>query len=1310
VAEVTGTEATAEETATAEEAATTQTPAFGDRQSLEQQVKDLKALVATGLATPKDSELLQQLEAQVTALPATSQPTESPASQSDQPVNPLAAQQVQRAANARLTDVERQVSTLQTEYSNLQKLSDLSLAEGDETTKLQTVTSQLKALDSDRSRLQRQVNGKYPWYIDTSFVSPYRNEELFQSANVTLVTDVHPAADTQNFVYLDTGARKYLLGSPEVPLAGGSGPQTFTLYLDSGLLTKEDLRKWALGMLGSPLPYAQAPDRWHATRVVVEIDGQVAYDSEENDGDRRSLNAVRLIPPAHYDQSGKLVINTPVAREVFVWEAGKNEGIDVATGDPLDLPDTNSDQYPKQEPGTFDLAEDESEDVGGADFPGEQQPLDDQDALGLGDGSGLGSYGSTGGACGGFGASGDYGAGWGASGGGGLDDFGGSGWGDLSGMGSGWGSGLGGTGGFGGLGDTGGLGGVGGLGGLGAGSGGWVPLPMPTVPPTKDPPATGDPFQIESVRLTSGWKSTDSFTIEWKVKGSEAEIANYDVALRIVRPDTDQVLFAHLLRTQLPAGSRTYTGNLDQAITVSQPYFFVAPVVTAIPKDSSKTPHERIGPARTIFSGASLNAFVPLQLDNLFTITRTVSGSPTITSAPVSFAGEPTTTGAAVWESRGVEESHNAILFDNPKPAMTIAARATKADNDLSFSLSQSSLASGTYELVGFLGYLGGAGAKNTVQLQVNTRITSIGNTSAKPLELKQQVVLSSGGSTPSPMQLVQQTIDTSGISGGKEPYQLNVTFRLVSEGVDPVHPPAIFGLRLLPQLMMKFQAASGSFQTFSNPHYPDLVCSVEVGTYSHVDNVAGSIYDTEGVHFMDLGRVKVTVRNQGGQPSGPCKVGILSSGSQATAGGSTQLAKVGKPKPPGMIELPGVEASKLQQLSGGGSPQIDWLATTDVPPLVAGEKTEIYLALPTTLVQPLVDKLSQSKFRAMVDMDNSVTVDEGPDETNNWSNTFYLSEGPYISNFVTKDSELVTDQRVQIYGRVYGSSSWAIDYEYLGANLMSQKHDSDPEQKKPFPKLSSGKYISLPWVPWSINQPQTLDAKKVKVILTVFNSNKSRSAKAEAVVQLNDFYGTFQIIESKTAYDEVQGRAAGYLKIKANCNKPFSVGDYGNFGYGSMYVLCEVLNPDEVVWLWSDPPNSTGVNAYHDECIGKSVYKKVHSVYADAPKRKSSEAGAASIIPSGQLPAQGEFSIIWEMPLTTKLQSIALPTLGTKYKTFRPALRSELFIHTGRDRISLKATQPVDAPIGMVWSKKLRNVVEPVDHSMFVDSTDWKW
>jgi hypothetical protein len=154
------------------------------------------------------------------------------------------------------------------------------------------------------------------------------------------------------------------LASPINPLAPETGLRTIPLDLDDGPLTAADLRGHGLGMLAHADPYGTAPDRWHPQRLIVEVDGSVVYDSDQNELDRTSLAAIRVIPPAHVDEAGSVVANDPVERETFVWMAGRGQGLDLVNGGAVELPGLDEADFPEPEPG---LPYDEEE-YAGADY------------------------------------------------------------------------------------------------------------------------------------------------------------------------------------------------------------------------------------------------------------------------------------------------------------------------------------------------------------------------------------------------------------------------------------------------------------------------------------------------------------------------------------------------------------------------------------------------------------------------------------------------------------------------------------------------------------------------------------------------------------------------------------------------------------------------------------------------------------------------------------------------------------------------------------------------------------------------------
>lgn len=604
----------------------------------------------------------------------------------------LTTKDAQDAAQAKLAKLNQQIGPLNDERTDLETLVKAQLATPDDADRLKQIVADLAPLTAEKQRLEGQLQGKYAWFVDQGFVSPWRQNALLQSAKLTLVTCSHPGADTQNYVYLQTGGHKYLLGSPTLPLSSSAGAQEFVLDLIAGPLTAADLRGWAVGMLANPEPYGTTPNRWHPQRIMAQIDGQVVYDSDENALDHNSLEIIRLIPPAHRDADGTLVIDTQTPRELFVWQAGKGLGLD---------------QYPPEK--------------------GPPPPLSDE-----------------GGTLPGAGAQGVTGDGGVLPGDGGV----------MPGDG------------------TGGL--------PPPDSGGW---PDPAI----DPPPWGIPFQIDSVRITQGWKTNQVFRVDWTVSGNESEIHHYVVALVPVVPQAPvpyNWAAMHPLTFTAPPGSRTSFGMLPPA-----PYpfsLFLAPIVVGVPIDPGMIPHQRIGPARPIFHANALAVKQPW-LRPFYQI----SGSMPPTLFPVSLS-TPWSFGRAVWPA-GPVTSHRAILFDRASPGWNIAARPLPGDIFTVYYFDTPILV-GHQRLLANVGFLGGPGAANAVTVQMTSRVLFPNHAVWSPPEPPITVALASPPWADVPMPVLEKYDSFTDL-----PHRLRFQFRISGGAFDPAHPPSLIGLRLQP-------------------------------------------------------------------------------------------------------------------------------------------------------------------------------------------------------------------------------------------------------------------------------------------------------------------------------------------------------------------------------------------------------------------------------------------------------------------------------------------------------------------------------
>jgi hypothetical protein len=462
------------------------------------------------------------------------------------------------------------------------------------------------------------------------------------------------------------------------------------------------------------------------------LDGRIVYDSEESPIDHDSLEAIRLIPPTHLNDAARLVVNTPTAREAFVWEAGSGAGLDLAEGGPLDLPPQGDPAYPAAEPGLADAGlemgfyepwYDPYYDL----FPGEQ-----------------GYYGP---------------GGW-------ADE----GW--YPGWDSGWGT-----------------------------PPSWLDFVMIGVltdlgllPGGADPPPVGDPFQIESVRLTAGWHFDDTFTVSWTVSGDVGEIDHYEVSLLPVYPENAVPFGPALATVNAAAGAGTADLTLP-AIMPATPLYYLAPMVVAVPADAAATPHERIGPAVAAFPAGVSPLFQP-QLQNIFI--RTQPPFPMPTFGAVSFGGEPAGAERAVWTA-GQVESHNAILFDVPSPAWNVGVRPEPGDR-IRVTFVLPSLPD-RRRVVAHVGFLGGADAANDVEVQMSCRLEPAGG--GPPAvdygPVSTGALVNPAGGPPAPMALLEQVVDRADLAVGGNA-DLTITFTFDGGAVDAAHSPALFGVRMIPE------------------------------------------------------------------------------------------------------------------------------------------------------------------------------------------------------------------------------------------------------------------------------------------------------------------------------------------------------------------------------------------------------------------------------------------------------------------------------------------------------------------------------
>jgi hypothetical protein len=304
----------------------------------------------------------------------------------------------------------------------------------------------------------------------------------------------------------------------------------------------------------------------------------------------------------------------------------------------------------------------------------------------------------------------------------------------------------------------------------------------------------GNPFQIETVAITDGWKYDDTFTVEWTVSGDEGPIDHYEVSLISMRPDQVVPFGATLASANLAAGTRQFSTTLPAR--VGPPIRYLAPVVVAVPSDPALTPHERIGPAKAVFpAGTTLRSHPELQN----TYISYTGGPPVLNvsfAGPVSFGGQPAGLGRAVWAA-GEVESHNGILFDNASPGWNIGVRPEPGEK-IRITLKKQWF-TGKHRLIACVGFLGSSGG-NLVTVVMRSGLREM-NGAGDHLYPDQSATLTDPvGGPPPPMKFLEQVVDEPTDANWAGDTRLWINFHFEGGAVDPAHPPALFGVRVIPE------------------------------------------------------------------------------------------------------------------------------------------------------------------------------------------------------------------------------------------------------------------------------------------------------------------------------------------------------------------------------------------------------------------------------------------------------------------------------------------------------------------------------
>lgn len=662
----------------------------------------------------------------------------------------------QTAAQFGIADLGLKITPLKRTMADLVALEEAKLATEADLKLLAETKQKLQPMLEKLKLLRAKSEGRYPWFIENKFVPLGQKGAPIKSAKVTLLTRSHSGADTKNRVYFRTGGHKYLLSSYDNPLSSSLGPQVFDLDLLSGPLTAGGVRGFAVGMLAHDQPHGDAPDRWHPERILVELDGSIVYDSEEYPYDRKSLDAIRIIPPLHLDADGDAKNNKDhTLREVYLWESGQAMGLDELDNSPLPLPEPDDPNYPEAEPG---LPDDSGQDDDAA--PGDVLPDDEgfpEDDWFPGEND------------------------WFPDDGGVRPPGGGGGWLPPPGGGGGWWPPGGGGGGW--------------LPPSGGGGGGWWPWWLPGG--GANPPPAGPVPQVKDARITSGWKMNDPFTVEWDFVGDESTVSQYRITLYTFKPELSNPIQLLLDTKTAAVGTRSTTVNIGGPMAGVD---YVIAQVTADFNDA--TLHADLSPAHAVFPSNTNPLLDKLHIVPMQYQIQPVGPPlpPPLPTGPISSGSDPG--GArAVW-TFGLEQSHIDYEFAGSPQAWNVALRAAAGDASLDLPLS---VLVGVpvgpakkYRFVSYVGFAKGKGAVNTADFGISCVITKFGGPAFAPGPTVVTVANPIAG-VPQPMKKVEFVFDSSAY-GGPGAYLLRFRAKVMGGQLDVNHPPAFFGARFVPE------------------------------------------------------------------------------------------------------------------------------------------------------------------------------------------------------------------------------------------------------------------------------------------------------------------------------------------------------------------------------------------------------------------------------------------------------------------------------------------------------------------------------
>lgn len=236
-------------------------------------------------------------------------------------------QLIQQANQQSLQEAIEEYETLSRDSKDKEAAVLSGLASDAEIVILQELQKTLAEKADTINDLAARITGALPWYTHQGedFPPAPIKGDLIHTLEVTLVPQETDRSGSRNPLYLWADGRKYSLTSEADPLVSGSVPQTFQISapeLEANPLTRRRVHEIGIGMVANDDPRSKTPDRVRLQRVLVRADGEPIYDSDQTPADIETLKKIALIPPAHRDEKGKVVVNKTTPSYLTLWRSG----------------------------------------------------------------------------------------------------------------------------------------------------------------------------------------------------------------------------------------------------------------------------------------------------------------------------------------------------------------------------------------------------------------------------------------------------------------------------------------------------------------------------------------------------------------------------------------------------------------------------------------------------------------------------------------------------------------------------------------------------------------------------------------------------------------------------------------------------------------------------------------------------------------------------------------------------------------------------------------------------------------------------